>query len=139
MTAFSDKSQGMQDFLNQLFDVTSAQASSTCSMCKGPAVDFSTELTLREYGISGLCEPCQVIAFSAPPDPDGAVYGIPAPHVDYPHNPGTLYDCAGCEMGPCVCGGETGCVSEHCTYESPDHAIAPAYYDGSITNGGFGE
>jgi hypothetical protein len=41
------------------------------------------------------------------------------PHADYPHEPGTLYDCAGCEMGPCTCNGETGCVSEHCN--APGH------------------
>jgi len=23
-------------------------------------------------------------------------------HADYPHEPGTLYDCAGCESGPCA-------------------------------------
>lgn len=39
-------------------------------------------------------------------------------HVTYPHEPGTLYDCAGCENGPCVCDGESfGCVSQDCIHD----------------------
>lgn len=41
-------------------------------------------------------------------------------HVDYPHWPGTLYDCPACEFGPCVCGehfGNTVCVSSYCVNE----------------------
>lgn len=35
-------------------------------------------------------------------------------HVDYPHHPGTLYDCPACEQGACVCVDGEGCVSEQC-------------------------
>lgn len=39
-------------------------------------------------------------------------------HVDYPHEPGTLYDCMGCELGECTCDPEDedgfGCVSQDC-------------------------
>ena len=35
-------------------------------------------------------------------------------HVDYPHHPGTLYDCLACEQGACVCVNGEGCVSEQC-------------------------
>lgn len=42
-------------------------------------------------------------------------------HVDYPHEPGTLYDCMGCEFGTCVCDPEDedgfGCVSRDCLRE----------------------
>lgn len=39
-------------------------------------------------------------------------------HVDYPHMPGTLYDCYACEDGPCVCEpGDYGCASQHCVHE----------------------
>lgn len=39
-------------------------------------------------------------------------------HVDYPHEPGTLYDCYACEDGPCVCEpGDYGCASQHCMHE----------------------
>lgn len=39
-------------------------------------------------------------------------------HVDYPHEPGQLYDCHECETGPCQCNAqnETGCVSDECVY-----------------------
>ena len=37
-------------------------------------------------------------------------------HVDYPHTPGSLYDCPGCELGPCTCEpGDAGCASDNCT------------------------
>ena len=37
-------------------------------------------------------------------------------HVDYPHEPGRLSDCAACEDGPCVCNPDTdaACVSREC-------------------------
>lgn len=37
-------------------------------------------------------------------------------HVDYPHEPGRLYDCPACEEGPCACDPETDapCVSAQC-------------------------
>lgn len=42
-------------------------------------------------------------------------------HVEYPHEPGTLYDCMGCELGPCTCDPEDedgfGCVSRDCLRE----------------------
>jgi hypothetical protein len=40
----------------------------------------------------------------------------PTEHANYPHLPGRLYDCAACELGPCVCDPATDapCVSDHC-------------------------
>lgn len=36
-------------------------------------------------------------------------------HVEYPHEPGMLFDCADCENGPCVCTEQMGgCVSIYC-------------------------
>ncbi len=35
-------------------------------------------------------------------------------HVGYPHAPGTLYDCAACELGPCACTEGEQCVSIEC-------------------------
>lgn len=38
-------------------------------------------------------------------------------HVDYPHEPGRLYDCEACEIGPCMCGpGDAPCLSENCQH-----------------------
>lgn len=42
-------------------------------------------------------------------------------HVNYPHQPGYLFDCHACETGPCVCAGDESlapCVSTRC--ERPD-------------------
>jgi hypothetical protein len=38
-------------------------------------------------------------------------------HINYPHEPGSLYGCFACEDGPCVCDGESfGCVSSACVH-----------------------
>lgn len=31
----------------------------TCSLCGGPADEFTDELSRREFGISGACQTCQ--------------------------------------------------------------------------------
>lgn len=39
-------------------------------------------------------------------------------HADYPHRPGTMYDCLACEYGLCQCDETSaGCVSRDCTSE----------------------
>ena len=49
-------------------------------------------------------------------------------HVDYPHEPGTLYDCAECEDGPCVCSGESfGCVSRECIHDAVPFVLDPEW------------
>jgi len=48
-------------------------------------------------------------------------------HVDYPHEPGTLYDCMGCEFGTCVCDAEDtdgfGCVSQDCVRDMVPYSL----------------
>lgn len=40
-------------------------------------------------------------------------------HADYPHRPGTMYDCLACEYGLCQCDETSaGCVSRDCTSEA---------------------
>lgn len=43
-------------------------------------------------------------------------------HVSYPHHPGYLYDCPGCEEGPCVCEGReqelSPCLSRECVRQA---------------------
>lgn len=47
-------------------------------------------------------------------------------HVEYPHEPGRLYDCADCENGPCVCTAETApCVSWLCDWRTLDGEFEP--------------
>jgi hypothetical protein len=40
-------------------------------------------------------------------------------HVDYPHHPGRMLECAACMDGPCTCNPETDapCASVHCVQE----------------------
>lgn len=44
----------------------------------------------------------------------------PLGHVNYPHDPGYLWDCPACELGPCRCEGHlelAPCVSRNCTQQ----------------------
>jgi len=50
-------------------------------------------------------------------------------HVDYPHNPGTLWDCEGCEDGDCVCiPNGSGCVSRDCVYDTIPFELSEDVY-----------
>lgn len=61
----SGKSEEMKRFVNDvassLFGTTlkEAFAAKVCVSCGKPAVDFKDALSRREYGLSGLCGPCQ--------------------------------------------------------------------------------
>jgi hypothetical protein len=57
---------------------------------------------------------------------DRADRPTPVDHVDYPHSPGTLYDCPACEAA-CFCTDGFQCV--HC-------ALAAEQADGGLTRGG---
>jgi len=39
-----------------------------CVSCGEPAVEFTDELSRREFAISGLCQKCQDFAFAPPPE-----------------------------------------------------------------------
>jgi hypothetical protein len=40
-------------------------------------------------------------------------------HADYPHWPGTLFDCFECQEGGCVCDSDAvGCASMTCRFDS---------------------
>ena len=45
-----------------------AIAENTCVMCGCPAGVFTDEISRKEYGISGMCQPCQDITFGTDPD-----------------------------------------------------------------------
>ena len=50
-------------------------------------------------------------------------------HVDYPHDPGRLYDCAACEQGPCTCTDtDAPCVSAYCTHVDSESARQAAAF-----------
>lgn len=50
--------------------VANAQAEARCHHCKKRITEFRTDVSRREYQISGLCQSCQDIAF-APPEDEG--------------------------------------------------------------------
>ena len=47
-----------------------AIAGNGCVKCGETATDFRDELSRKEYGISGLCQPCQDSIFGGPEDDD---------------------------------------------------------------------
>jgi hypothetical protein len=49
--------------------------------------------------------------------PETAADPATVPHVDYPHEPGTLYDCPACES-TCHCGWGEGPVCVHCAIKA---------------------
>ncbi len=55
----SDKSEEIEQLLEELFGRTSAIESDTCVHCGGGVVEFRDELSESEYVISGLCQKCQ--------------------------------------------------------------------------------
>jgi hypothetical protein len=55
----SKKSPAMTAFLEETLGRSTAIATATCSICKCKAVVFKDEVSRREYGISGMCQPCQ--------------------------------------------------------------------------------
>ena len=64
------KTPAMNQALEHLFNhprIASIE-SDTCSMCGEPAVEFTDELSKREFTISGLCQKCQDIAFALFPE-----------------------------------------------------------------------
>ena len=67
--------------------------------------------------IAELVKPCGIFAETAGTPP--------VEHVDYPHTPGTLYDCPACEAA-CLCTGGFQCV--HC-------ALAAEQVDGTAEGG----
>jgi len=48
--------------------VSLAMAVSQCVSCGKPAAHFRDQLSLKEYGISGLCQRCQDEIFTEPMD-----------------------------------------------------------------------
>ena len=69
MATPSEKSRGIEDFLERQFGRTTAITSDKCIPapygCGGPATEFRDEGSRREYTISGLCQKCQDKAFGS--------------------------------------------------------------------------
>jgi hypothetical protein len=61
-----------------------AIAGNGCVKCGETATDFRDELSRKEYGISGLCQPCQDSIFGGPEDDDekGEVLGLVHPILE---------------------------------------------------------
>jgi hypothetical protein len=61
------KAPAVEDLLERVAGRTSAIEEDRCVNppigCGGPAVEFRDELSRKEYGISGLCGPCQDTVF----------------------------------------------------------------------------
>lgn len=56
----SNKAPEIKDAIEAMFPGTAeAIASSKCPLCRKPIGEFRDELSLREYGISGMCQSCQ--------------------------------------------------------------------------------
>ena len=55
----SDKSPGMEQFLEGMFGRTTAIEADKCVRCKKDAKEFKDALSKKEYSISGLCQKCQ--------------------------------------------------------------------------------
>ena len=61
-----------------------AIAGNGCVKCGETATDFRDELSRKEYGISGLCQPCQDSIFGGPEDDDekGEALGLVHPILE---------------------------------------------------------
>lgn len=56
----SDKTPDMRDAIESIFPGTKkAIEEHRCPMCKKPITTFRDQLSLKEYGISGMCQSCQ--------------------------------------------------------------------------------
>jgi hypothetical protein len=68
----AEKSPNVEAFLDKLVGGGRKEkiTSNTCVICGKPAVDFTDEVSRREYAISGLCQECQDKAFAEEDDED---------------------------------------------------------------------
>jgi hypothetical protein len=71
----SIKMQSLRNTLDHTTRLTYGREASTsiendiCVSCGAPAVEFSDEISKREFSISGLCQKCQDVVF-APDEED---------------------------------------------------------------------
>lgn len=65
------KHPAIEGLLNDMADRTASIKGNRCVKppigCGGPAVTFDSELSLKEYRISGLCQKCQDTFFGKDP------------------------------------------------------------------------
>ena len=64
-----EKSKAMLDLLDRMFPkMVERVAELRCASCAAPInkEDFRDALSVKEYGISGLCQKCQDNAFGGP-------------------------------------------------------------------------
>lgn len=56
----ANKTQEIKDFIESVFPGTKeAIDMNQCPICKKPITAFRNELSIKEYGISGMCQECQ--------------------------------------------------------------------------------
>jgi len=62
----SQKSPGIERFLNNMTNRSENIRSNKCATCGGDATEFRDDLSRKEYTISGMCQACQNSVFDAP-------------------------------------------------------------------------
>lgn len=72
MKRSKDMQEALDGLTKSLFGKsnTEAMAQQICIACKAPVTpeSFRDQISAKEYGISGLCQGCQDIAFAPPED-----------------------------------------------------------------------
>jgi uncharacterized CHY-type Zn-finger protein len=56
---FEQKSPEIQNFLEGVFGTGTAIKNRKCVLCGEDVGEFRDELSIKEYGISGMCQSCQ--------------------------------------------------------------------------------
>jgi hypothetical protein len=70
MTKPAWKADGVRDMLDNMTNALYGRSASdsikadVCVSCRKPAVEFTDELSRREFAISGLCQKCQDFIFN---------------------------------------------------------------------------
>jgi hypothetical protein len=103
-------------------DVVSSPAYVTCGTAYGAVADdghtHAADIS-HAFRHGGWCTVC---GGTDDVHADGCA-GDPPSHVNYPHPAGYLYDCPGCEDGPCVCADDptaAPCLSSSCERPADD-------------------
>jgi hypothetical protein len=68
----ANKNPEIRKFQSELMgtDVEQSINANKCVSCGGEAVNFDNALSIKEFGISGLCQDCQNDVFQAPEEED---------------------------------------------------------------------
>jgi len=66
------KDQAITDLMSALAgkDFHETKATNQCMTCSEPNMEFTNQLSIREYNISGMCQDCQDSFFGADSNPN---------------------------------------------------------------------